>query len=53
MHRDGIDYRSFADELKLKKQTKSGGFKKKTIKVDLSSPDSPAADTRPAGVTEK
>lgn len=34
MHHENIDYRSLIDELKLKKQTKSGGFKKSLNKAD-------------------
>lgn len=30
LHREQIDYRPLVEELKLKKQTKSGGFKKKS-----------------------
>lgn len=32
MHREDLDYRSLVEELGLKKQTKSGGFKRKIIK---------------------
>lgn len=32
MHQDELDYRSLVEELGLKKQTKSGGFKKKAVK---------------------
>ena len=33
MHKEQIDYRSEIEHLKLKKQTKSGGFKKKKVVV--------------------
>lgn len=31
LNQEQIDYRSLVEELKLKKQTKSGGFKKKSV----------------------
>lgn len=34
MHRDKIDYRDMIDNLHLRKQTKTGGFKKKSMKAD-------------------
>lgn len=34
MHTEGIDYRYLIEDLQLKKQTKSGGFKKKPVKRD-------------------
>jgi len=34
MHQEGIDYRGIVDQLQLKKQTKTGGFKKKSSGVD-------------------
>lgn len=33
MHQEGIDYRQMVEQLHLKKQTKSGGFKKKSVKA--------------------
>lgn len=32
MHAEGMDYRHLIEDLQLKKQTKSGGFKKKSAK---------------------
>lgn len=32
MHKENMDYRSLIENLQLKKQTKSGGFKKKQLK---------------------
>lgn len=34
MHTEGINYRHLIEDLLLKKQTKSGGFKKKSAKRD-------------------
>lgn len=34
MHQEGIDYRGIVDQLQLKKQTKTGGFKKKSPGAD-------------------
>ena len=34
MHKEGIDFRSIIEDLHLKKQTKTGGFKKKAMETD-------------------
>ncbi len=47
LHREGIDYRSFIEELNLKKQTKSGGFKKRTHKQGESSTRSTGSKKEP------
>lgn len=46
-HTEGIDYRSFIEDLNLKKQTKNGGFKKKPHKQSESSTKSANSKKKP------
>ena len=44
LHQEQIDYRPLIEDLKLKKQSKSGGFKKKFTKEENTSPENRAVD---------
>lgn len=54
MHREGIDYRNLVEHLQLKKQKKTGGFKKKAAEVYLHiSEESSNSEIRDSNVKDK
>lgn len=53
MQHEGIDYREMVESLQLKKQTKTGGFKKKSEQAPLADAPSKEPDAAPTSLTKK